>query len=827
PIDPYFRDAGGVVHTLSNPLTIVSGLVNTPNASTTYPWPVPDKASTTVVVRVVNPADSAVVKDSPTFKIQGSMTVTYPNAANTVLVVNSPETITWNKTGSSILRAKVSYSLNGLAGPWTPIIESEEGTNNDGIVTNDGSVPWTVPDLLAQPTLGLPKTNVMIKIEDPNDSAVSDPSDNAFKVRGNLAFVTPAGSDRWVTNESRIVSWNTTGSITATNLVYTKDNFTNTTPVISNYANIIGLNTYPWTIPNDQSATVKLRLADANDATNVFVDSAQFTIDLYQITFELRDLLTNNHIAALSANGSSSTGGYTWVSSVSSPVTKGLQAGAWSVTFTKTGYADGGTTVVADSDKTVVLFMETNVVHVWESITDMAYNSTTDTVALSSTLRRDGITVSGATSCAVNVYDGATLIKTFSKAGAPDTAQGFYSFTWAAPSGLVTGKVYNVVTTIVNATGGSINTPRTFHITEIKKLQDVQDTINTKLDIPLSQVRSEVRADLKAQLGFTDADLAAGKSMKSEMTAQTAAIDAKLVSFEQKTDVQIAALQAGAADIKTAAGNVEMKGEDLEATNLKFSGRLMMPRTVLINDKDVKLVYQAIEGIVPLITITAPSAAGKDTVVVENFPMARSKDRADTYEYTIDKVTSPPYTPGKFVTVLVEAETFTYKLQPLKGKIKNVEVGSFIVESTTLSTLEGLVAGSSGVKGMVADVLTTLRGVQSSFSAGGDMTALLETLNRKVDALPSQIAQQISAQGDAVQMRNTLNEVANQIRALAGDDMGLDFSRLIGKALDESSSITDIRKKADSVQGTTEVMQVLMEQKLGGIDAPVVHVVYQ
>jgi hypothetical protein len=49
----------------------------------------------------------------------------------------------------------------------------------------------------------------------------------------------------------------------------------------------------------------------------------------------------------------------------------------------------------------------------------------------------------------------------------------------------------------------------------------------------------------------------------------------------------------------------------------------------------------------------------------------------------------------------------------------------------------------------------------------------------------------------------------------------------VEKGLDKSETVKDIRKKTDAVQGTTEVMQKIMENKLGGIDEPVVHVIYQ
>jgi hypothetical protein len=68
--------------------------------------------------------------------------------------------------------------------------------------------------------------------------------------------------------------------------------------------------------------------------------------------------------------------------------------------------------------------------------------------------------------------------------------------------------------------------------------------------------------------------------------------------------------------------------------------------------------------------------------------------------------------------------------------------------------------------------------------------------------------------------------VAERINDLAGDE-GYDFSELVKKGLEESPTVSSIREKTDEIQGATEVMQILMENKLGGVDDPVVHVIYQ
>ena len=116
--------------------------------------------------------------------------------------------------------------------------------------------------------------------------------------------------------------------------------------------------------------------------------------------------------------------------------------------------------------------------------------------------------------------------------------------------------------------------------------------------------------------------------------------------------------------------------------------------------------------------------------------------------------------------------------------------------------------------------------MKGSLATGGDVGKSLEVLKQKVERIPRAIAE---SSGNT-QMREAIGNVAEQLNTLAGDQ-GYDFSQLmqmgVEKGLDKSESIKDIRKKTDSVQGATEIMQMIMENKLGGIDEPVVHVIYE
>ena len=780
----YSTNGGGTF-----PNTITASVTNT----NTYNWVIPDVPSTTVRVRVESTADGSVYDDSnANFSIQGTFTLTAPNGGE-IWGVSEVRNITWS-WGGTIPNVKLLYSTNG--GSTYPNVIAASAPNGIGS-SGTFQYAWTVPDAIS--------TTVRVRVEDALDAAVFDTSNADFKIQGKLTMVSPNGGERWVVNESKTIQWTTGGTVPNVKLEYSTDGGTSYPNVI--VASVANAGTYAWTVPNTLSTTARVRVSNTADATVLDGSDANFTIDLYQITFRVKDLLSNNNLDQLTITSLSGPAGYSWAASgLTSSIVQGLQYGTWSIKFTRVSYGDQAVNVVVDRDQTIDVFMETQVVHIWEAATELAYNPATDTVTTSSTLKRDGSTVTGATSCTVKLYDGTTLIKTLSSASTPD-ANGFYTFTWNAPTGLIAGKVYNVVTTMTIATGGTFNTPRTFSITEVKKLQDVQDTVNAKLNVDLVTFQNNVRGDL---------DL------------QKQAIDLKLTDFETKSNVQIAALKSGADNIKQTGDDLQKRTEDLEGTNLRFAGSLMLPDKVLIGDKNVRLGYRAIAGIQPLITVTAQDQNNKDVVVVSAVPMTPNTVNPDLYEYTLEKISAPPYTPGKFVRVLVQAQTFIYKLQS-KTPEKNVEAGSFIVESTTLSTLEGLVAGQSGVKDIAENTLEAVRAIQQSFNSGngGDVIGLLQSLNRKMDALPRQVAGEIGKNRDSADMKNTLNELSEQIRTLAGDNMGQDFTEIIGKALDESASLKDVRKKTDKVQGATELMQVLMEQKLGGVDDPVVHVIYQ
>ena len=90
------------------------------------------------------------------------------------------------------------------------------------------------------------------------------------EVTPSLTLTSPNGGEVWVVGTDRNISWTSTGAIANVKLEYSKDNFVNATTIIASTPND---GTHSWTIPNDPSITVKVRVSDAavpgvNDVSN-------------------------------------------------------------------------------------------------------------------------------------------------------------------------------------------------------------------------------------------------------------------------------------------------------------------------------------------------------------------------------------------------------------------------------------------------------------------------------------------------------------------------------------------------------------------------------
>jgi len=104
---------------------------------------------------------------------------------------------------------------------------------------------------------------------------------NAYVVGANepvlptLTLQVPNGGEIWKVGKQEDIRWSSTGAVGDVRLEYSTDGFAHTHTIITSTAND---GVYKWTIPNDLSNNVRVRVVSASDATVNDTSDAPFTI---------------------------------------------------------------------------------------------------------------------------------------------------------------------------------------------------------------------------------------------------------------------------------------------------------------------------------------------------------------------------------------------------------------------------------------------------------------------------------------------------------------------------------------------------------------------
>ncbi|MCP4650263.1 MAG: apolipoprotein A1/A4/E family protein, partial [PVC group bacterium] len=836
----------------------------------TYSWIVPDEAASDVIIRITDPrsGQTDVTDDSASFHIVGYLLVKAPTSVDKLTVTYDYD-ITW-EWGGTMPEVEITYSVNGAAGPFNPIIENEGTTADDGIVDNDAggggvgseaTYTWVVPDDISD--------DCIIRITDTRDSTVYSDTDE-FSITGEIIVTAPNGAERWIAREpDHDITWITNGTIDNVEILYSTDDFvSDTNTVVSSVAND---NKYNWNIPDDRSETVKVRVLDADD-NSVYDDSdAVFEIDYFRVDWDIRDLMTNENLSEMAVEMTSGTNTADNFGTDNHPQVAGsplatpcyfeMPYGAWTAVWSKTAYGDKQYTFMLNQDMTIeTLFMETTVIHIWRAYSEFTYEADSDTLKATSWLERDGYVVSGAVTDDIYIYDDTgALIEEVTRtyldedlveqtvnctmlSGSPNPA-GFFNLVWNN-CGLQESKVYSVITIITNASGALFKTPTSFSITETKQLKATQDAMvlssaeienMTTVTIPQfqSDVEDTITAGVAVQTAAINVGMAAQKATIEEamadqketiedgiasqedmiddkMAEQTQMIDDKteemkdsmdetLTSFETRTEETIEQLQAGA-DTAIAAG------EELETIAKRQSGELILPTSVLLGDM-VEIRYRNESKLMPLMDIITYDG----TMVLNGQPIMESGVTAGLYGYDL-LTDGDTFKAGKAVTVVVR-----------EVKTGNLEAGSFMVEATSLTSIEGLLSLTPQMREDVKQALQGIQAVEGTLATGGDVGRALTTLQTTLDDLPEVLAEEVfSEDGAGGQMIDSMNKMVERLIGLASDE-GYDISELIEEALSKSPTIIEIRQKTEKIKSAVKFLQALFEHKLGGMeDEPIV-----
>ena len=229
-----------------------------PNTGT-YAWTVDDEHTPLAKVRITaNGWTSINDQSAATFRIVGSLALTNPTGGERWLI-GTPENITWTNSNGTIPLVKLEYSINSGT-DWSPVLESE-GTPNDGIVTNDGTFSWTIPDSATA------ASTCLIRVSDSVDSDTVSTLGTPFRIIGAISTTSPTLNLVTIASSTIDVTWTTTGTLDQVDLSYSLNGSTwrNMAGVADQVTTIDNEDTYSWTIPDILSETATLKVEYTSD----------------------------------------------------------------------------------------------------------------------------------------------------------------------------------------------------------------------------------------------------------------------------------------------------------------------------------------------------------------------------------------------------------------------------------------------------------------------------------------------------------------------------------------------------------------------------------
>ncbi|MEA1874707.1 MAG: T9SS type A sorting domain-containing protein [Bacteroidota bacterium] len=240
--------------------TSITSYYNTTSES--YSWTVPNTSSGICLIRITDSNNSGTSDISDAvFTITSPLTVSTPNGGET-WEGSTAESITFTKNGTSNYY-DISYSTDAGGSNWTNIAFNQN-------ITSD-SYPWTVPGSVSQ--------NCLIKVTDNVNTCKTDMSNQVFAIGTAAIDITvdaPAGGEVWNGCTTQTINWTSIGTSNDYDLAYSIDGGANWTSIEDDYNTT--LNTYDWTIPNENSANCLIRVRDANNTNFYGISPTEFEI---------------------------------------------------------------------------------------------------------------------------------------------------------------------------------------------------------------------------------------------------------------------------------------------------------------------------------------------------------------------------------------------------------------------------------------------------------------------------------------------------------------------------------------------------------------------
>ena len=146
---------------------------------------------------------------------------------------------------------------------------------------------------------------------------------------------------------------------------------------------------------------------------------------------------------------------------------------------------------------------------------------------------------------------------------------------------------------------------------------------------------------------------------------------------------------------------------------------------------------------------------------------------------------------------------------------------SGFIESISLTSVAGLAAAAPAAEKAAKEAVKAIKELEASMLKGGDIKDTMKLLRKAVEDL--QTASSAGPSRDEKLMRERVAEITEKLRQLAGDQ-GLEFDEIFKKAIDESSTIQDIRNRTGNINQAVKLIGAVVEKRLGGVEEPIVDV---
>ncbi|MCK5491566.1 MAG: hypothetical protein KAJ14_00465, partial [Candidatus Omnitrophica bacterium] len=246
--------------------------------------------------------------------------------------------------------------------------------------------------------------------------------------------------------------------------------------------------------------------------------------------------------------------------------------------------------------------------------------------------------------------------------------------------------------------------------------------------------------------------------------------------------------------------------------NSKFETGKGYTYNITEDKTNTKLFGSGMVGQYPWKTVVFPNPAlGDDNLTIQCQGLPRLIPTVDIYNWDGEPIIAAfpmeEVSSGLYVYEIMADQRFTYG----KGytytinelETKTLLNGSGMVEAMSITTVAGLAASAPMAERTAQKALDAIKAVEAVLISGDSMNIALtlKNLKKSVEELP----EALSKEGPSAILTRTVNDISARLKTLAGDQ-GFDLGILVETAIEESTTLEDMRVKTQKVGEAVGIM---------------------